>query len=96
MVQNVQLFSELVIAGGFVYLTEIILYGVLIVLYHKNLELNEKIKEPEGRVVQDIFSFPGGRRFYFKNSSGNELAVWAKAQGIKEQVFKLQQSFLLS
>ncbi|MDG1264672.1 MAG: hypothetical protein P8N57_08770 [Flavobacteriaceae bacterium] len=75
------------IAGGFLHLTEIILNGVLIVLYQKNLELNKKIKEAEGRVVKDIFSFPGGRRFHFKNPSGNELAVWVKAQEIKEQVF---------
>jgi len=68
----------------------------LIVLYHKKSELIKKIKEAGGRVVQDIFSFPGCRRFYFKDPSGNELAFWTKAKGIKEQVFLSATVFLLS
>ena len=30
-----------------------------------------------GEISEDIFSFPGGRRFYFIYPSGNELAVWS-------------------
>jgi uncharacterized protein len=30
-----------------------------------------------GRIVADIFSFPGGRRFQFADPSGNELGVWS-------------------
>ncbi|MEP6967914.1 MAG: VOC family protein, partial [Pseudomonadota bacterium] len=26
-----------------------------------------------------IFAFPGGRRFHFRDPSGNELAVWSAA-----------------
>jgi len=29
-----------------------------------------------GRVVQPIFSFPGGRRFHFADPAGNVLGVW--------------------
>jgi len=28
-----------------------------------------------GSIIRPIFSFPGGRRFQFKDPSGNELAV---------------------
>jgi len=30
-----------------------------------------------GTVTRDIFSFPGGRRFHFRDPLGNELAVWS-------------------
>jgi len=29
-----------------------------------------------GKIVQPIFSFPGGRRFHFTDPSGNEIAVF--------------------
>lgn len=32
-----------------------------------------------GQVVKPIRAFPGGRRFHFKDPSGNELAVWQAA-----------------
>jgi uncharacterized protein len=32
-------------------------------------------------VIKPIFSFPGGRRFHFRDPSGNELAVWSEGQG---------------
>lgn len=28
-----------------------------------------------GKITQPIFSFPGGRRFHFRDPNGNELAV---------------------
>ena len=52
--------------------------SALVVLYTKNLEATlESIIENGGRVVKDIFSFPGGRRFHFADPNGNELAVWS-------------------
>ncbi|MFA0070982.1 VOC family protein, partial [Vibrio breoganii] len=30
-----------------------------------------------GEVNREIFSFPGGRRFHFREPSGNEMAVWS-------------------
>ena len=32
-----------------------------------------------GQIVKPILSFPGGRRFHFRDPSGNELAVWQAA-----------------
>ena len=55
-----------------------IVNGVLVVLYHKNLDLiKNKIIKSNGRISKDIFSFPGGRRFHFIDPTGNELAVWS-------------------
>jgi hypothetical protein len=34
------------------------------------------VKAQRGRIVREIFSFPGGRRFHFLDPNGNELAVW--------------------
>ena len=52
--------------------------GPLIIIYSVNLELmKESIKAAGGKIVKDIFEFPGGRRFHFTDPSGNELAVWS-------------------
>lgn len=32
-----------------------------------------------GVITKPIFAFPGGRRFHFRDPSGNELAVWQTA-----------------
>ena len=31
-----------------------------------------------GDIVQEIFSFPGGRRFHFADPAGTEIAVWSE------------------
>lgn len=52
--------------------------SVLIILYSENLEeTKEKVKKAGGKIVKDIFSFPGGRRFHFADPDRNELAVWS-------------------
>jgi predicted enzyme related to lactoylglutathione lyase len=52
--------------------------GPLIVLYALDLEaVKESVASAGGAIVQDIFEFPGGRRFHFTDPSGNELAVWS-------------------
>ncbi len=33
-----------------------------------------------GVITLDPFSFPGGRRFHFREPGGNELAVWTPVQ----------------
>jgi predicted enzyme related to lactoylglutathione lyase len=33
------------------------------------------VKEAGGTITQPIFTFPGGRRFHFREPSGNELAA---------------------
>lgn len=53
--------------------------SVLVVLYSNNLEETlEKVVLEGGKIVQDIFHFPGGRRFHFCDLTGNEFAVWSK------------------
>lgn len=52
--------------------------GALIVFYSEKLEETQrKIEAAGGTIVQNIFSFPGGRRFHFIEPSGNEFAVWS-------------------
>ncbi len=64
--------------GGFELTQEPIQNGALTVLYYADLtELIEKIKANQGSISKDIFEFPGGKRFHFLDSSGNELAVWS-------------------
>jgi len=51
--------------------------GTLVVLYSDDLEASEQaVKDANGEITVPIFDFPGGRRFHFKDPSGNELAVW--------------------
>jgi predicted enzyme related to lactoylglutathione lyase len=53
--------------------------GVLVVLYHPRLEeVRQRVTDLGGKIVRDIFSFPGGRRFHFTEPSGNELAIWSE------------------
>lgn len=63
--------------GGF-WLGEVKKGSILVVLYSEKLEETEaKVKKAGGKIVRDIFSFPGGRRFHFTDPDGNELAVWS-------------------
>ena len=39
--------------------------------------MEAEVRAEGGRIVKEIFSFPGGRRFHFTDPSGNELAVWS-------------------
>ena len=50
--------------------------GPLVVLYAVDLEATlAKLRAAGAEIVKPIFSFPGGRRFHFRDPSGNELAV---------------------
>lgn len=52
--------------------------GALVVFYSEALEaILNKITEHGGKIVKEIFEFPGGRRFHFQEPSGNEFAVWS-------------------
>lgn len=52
--------------------------AALIVLATQALEMmREQIISAGGKIVVDIFAFPGGRRFQFTDPHGNELAVWS-------------------
>jgi len=53
--------------------------AALIVLYSQDIEETQtKIEKAKGIIVKPIFSFPGGRRFHFKEPSGNEFGVWSE------------------
>ena len=55
--------------------------GVLLVFFSENLEGEiAKITELGGTISQDIFDFPGGRRFHFVDPVGNEYAMWTTAE----------------
>ncbi|WP_397363095.1 VOC family protein [Olleya sp. R77988] len=74
---NYTAFSESGLEGGFEKTTDTIVNGVLVVLYHKDLEvIKQKVIAANGKISVDTFSFPGGSRFQFLDPSGNELAVW--------------------
>jgi predicted enzyme related to lactoylglutathione lyase len=66
--------------GGLRQTKHLRLGGPLVVLYSDDLEASlSAVQVAGGRIVQDTFSFPGGRRFHFADPSGNELAVWSPA-----------------
>ena len=51
----------------------------LVVLYSAELESTQAaVEKCGGEIIKPIFSFPGGRRFHFADSNGNELAVWSE------------------
>jgi predicted enzyme related to lactoylglutathione lyase len=53
--------------------------SILVIIYSKELEVTrDRIIKAGGTIEQDIFSFPGGRRFHFTDPDGNELAVWSE------------------
>jgi hypothetical protein len=51
----------------------------LIVIYSELLEHTlSDVERGGGEIVKQIFAFPGGRRFHFKDPNGNEFAVWSQ------------------
>lgn len=66
------------LGGGFTIDAAPVPGGALVVIYAENLEAMEaKVKTAGAAIVKEIFSFPGGRRFHFRDPNGNELAVWS-------------------
>ena len=52
--------------------------SALIVFYSNSLEDTQtNIENANGTIIQEIYTFPGGRRFHFSDPSGNEYAVWS-------------------
>ena len=51
----------------------------LVVIFTNDIEaMLAKVSAAGGAIVKPIFSFPGGRRFHFRDPSGNELAVFTE------------------
>lgn len=52
--------------------------GVLLVFFSEDLERDvERVKNLGANISQEIFSFPGGRRFHFIDPAGTEYAMWS-------------------
>lgn len=75
-------FNDGRMAGGFYKSSEVASVAkgsTLTVFYVKELEAyEEKVKELGGKIVKEIFSFPGGRRFHFTDPGGSEFAIWSE------------------
>jgi uncharacterized protein len=66
------------LSGGFTKERPTPTQGLLLVIYAADLLASQKkITNAGGKIVKEIFSFPGGRRFHFSDPDGNELAVWS-------------------
>lgn len=64
------------LTGGFTTAPD--LPSALVVIYATDLEAAlDRVTKAGGSITRPIFSFPGGRRFHFKDPVGNELAVWS-------------------
>ena len=56
--------------------------GVLVVFYSTDLERDrERVTGLGATISQDIFAFPGGRRFHFVDPLGTEYAIWSDGGG---------------
>lgn len=66
-------------AGGFAVQREVKTGGPLVILYSNDLDATlVRVRDVGGEITREIFEFPGGRRFHFRDPSGNELAVWSE------------------
>jgi predicted enzyme related to lactoylglutathione lyase len=64
--------------GGLHQTEPLRLGGPLVILYSEDLEASvASVQAAGGEIAQKPYPFPGGRRFHFKDPSGNELAVWS-------------------
>ena len=53
--------------------------GTLIVFYQPDLEsASADVVRLGGKITREIFEFPGGRRFQFREPGGGEFAVWSE------------------
>lgn len=51
----------------------------LVILKADDLEAAQRAVEAAGgTITRPIFSFPGGRRFHFREPGGSELGVWSE------------------
>lgn len=67
--------------GGFVAGEAVKPGGALVILYADDLaEVQARIEAAGGAISRPVFSFPGGRRFHFRDPDGYELAVWSAGQ----------------
>jgi predicted enzyme related to lactoylglutathione lyase len=71
-------FTDGVLEGGFEK-GNLTARDPLVILYSDDLEKTmDAVEKNGGKIVKEIFPFPGGRRFHFTDPHGNELAVWSE------------------
>ena len=73
-------FSDGAMKGGFTTLAPpSAAGGPLVILYGDQLEAErDSVLAADGTISREIYAFPGGRRFHFRDGDGYELAVWSK------------------
>lgn len=65
-------------AGGISLVGSVASGGLTVVLFSRDLDASrDAVVAAGGEITRDIFELPGGRRFHFRDPSGNELGVWA-------------------
>ena len=65
-------------SGGLCLVESVTPGGCLVILYSNDLlHTQNRVIAAGGTISKDIFSFPGGRRFHFRDPFANELAVWS-------------------
>ena len=68
--------------GGFRLEGSVSRGGPLVILFSEALDDTlARVIAAGGEITVEPFDFPGGRRFHFRDPSGNELAVWGVPQG---------------
>ncbi|NHF73899.1 VOC family protein [Paracoccus xiamenensis] len=73
-------YQELVEAGISGGISDAPLAPPLVILKTDDLEAAlAKVSEAGAEITEEIFDFPGGRRFHFREPGGNEMAVWSEA-----------------
>ncbi|AIY02492.1 glyoxalase/bleomycin resistance protein/dioxygenase [Arthrobacter sp. PAMC 25486] len=66
--------------GGFRLDTEVKPGGPFVLLYSADLEASaQAVRDAGCDVTEGPYDFPGGRRFHFRDPSGNELGVWSES-----------------
>ena len=71
-------FEDWRLTGGFHTEKPVLDGGALVILYAADLDAMEKKVAAAGAVIVERHSFPGGRRFHFRDPNGNVLAVWSE------------------
>jgi len=52
--------------------------GVLVVFFSTDLDRDlDRVQELGATISEQIFPFPGGRRFHFVDPTGTEYAIWS-------------------
>ncbi len=50
----------------------------LVVFYRLGVEkMRANVVDLGGQITREIFEFPGGRRFHFREPGGGEFAIWS-------------------